>query len=113
LTVSKASFYFDESVEVAVSIQIERNGIDAVSAHSLGDTDAQHLRRSTQLGRILCTCDADFPALAKAGIEHSGNICARERRVSVGDWIRQLRVIHANQTAETMWGLVCFLRSGR
>lgn len=60
---SDIRFYFDESVELAVSEQLRASGFDTVSAHSLdqlGDDDDSHLQRATDMGRALCTYDADF-----------------------------------------------------
>lgn len=65
------SFYFDESVELAVSEQLEIAGIDVVSAHSLavlGDSDSNHLKRATEMGRVLCTYDTDFLIMASEGV---------------------------------------------
>jgi predicted nuclease of predicted toxin-antitoxin system len=109
-------FYFDESVELVVSLQIAVNGLDAVSAHSLdalGDSDANHLQRAARLGRVLCTYDADFLRLAASGAPHSGIIYAREQTTTVGMWIRELRMIASHSTPESLRGRVIFLRSGR
>ena len=109
---SEIRFYFDESVELAVSEQLASGGLDVVSAHSLdalGDQDQNHLERATHMRRILCTYDADFLRLASAGSEHAGIIYANARKMSIGGWIRELRSIHARLTAEEMIGQVIFL----
>jgi predicted nuclease of predicted toxin-antitoxin system len=111
---SKIKFYFDESVELAASEQTLASGLDAVSAHSLealGDKDTTHLARATQMGRVLCTYDADFLRLASTGLGHAGIVYAKPRKISIGGWIRELRSLHARQTAEEMIDQVIFLSS--
>lgn len=59
--------YFDESVEVVIAEQLRNKGIDTVTVRDLellGDSDINHLRRATEMGRVLCTYDADFLELA-------------------------------------------------
>jgi predicted nuclease of predicted toxin-antitoxin system len=109
---SEIKFYFDESVELAVSEQLAASGLDAVSAHSLdslGDEDQTHLERATQMERVLCTYDADFLRLASEGAEHAGIVYTKPRKMSIGGWIRELRSLHARMTAEEMVNQVIFL----
>jgi len=105
-------FYFDESVNLAVSQQLAVAGLDVVSAHSLdhlGDGDPVHLQRAASMGRVLCTCDADFLHLAQQGTAHSGIVFGAMRRTTVGDWVRYLRRLHANLKAEDLEGLVFYV----
>lgn len=105
-------FYFDESVELAVSQQMEAAGFDVVSAHSLdklGDTDQNHLQRATRMGCVLCTYDSDFLRIAKEDINHGGIIFAQQQKASIGGWMRELRALHAHFSAEEMTGQVVFL----
>lgn len=105
-------FYFDESVELAISTQLAAGGLDAVSAHSLeklGDDDRSHLERATAMGRVLCTYDSDFLRLAVEGIEHAGIIFARQQKASIGGWVREIRALHVRLTAEAVSGRVIFL----
>jgi len=109
---SDLKFYFDENVELAVSIQLAASGIDVVSAHSLeklSDKDPNHLARATAMGRVLCTYDTDFLRLAKQTPEHSGIIFATRRKASVGAWVRELRALHARLSAEDAVGQVIYL----
>ncbi len=109
---SEIKFYFDESVELAVSIQLSAGGLDAVSAHSLeklGDVDVNHLQRATEMGRALCTYDTDFLVLASQGIEHAGIIFARQEKASIGGWVRELRALHGRLSAEEVAGQIIFL----
>lgn len=109
---SEIRFYFDESVELAVSNQLAAAGLDVVSAHSLdqlGDSDAHHLLRATRMGRVLCTYDQDFLRLAAEGIEHRGIIFARQQKATIGGWIREIKAIQAQLSAEDIAGRVVFL----
>ena len=88
------SFYFDENVEIAVSEQLGKAGFDVVSVHSLnirGEDDLNHLQKAAEMGRVLCTYDSDFLALASEGVEHAGIAFAQSEKTSVGDWVRELR----------------------
>jgi hypothetical protein len=105
-------FYFDENVDLAVSEQLALAGLDIVSAHSLdqlGDPDPDHLRRAADLGRVLCTCDSDFVELAQAGAEHAGIVYGAMHRYTIGDWVHYVRRLHANRTAEEVWGQVFYV----
>ena len=102
-------FYFDESVDLAVSEQLALGGLDVVSAHSLeklGDTDPHHLQWATEMGRVLCTCDADFLVLAQEGVEHVGIVFGAMHSYTVGGWIRFIRRLHATKSADNVAGLV-------
>jgi predicted nuclease of predicted toxin-antitoxin system len=60
---SEIRFYLDENIDKAVTEQLIRWGIDAVSVHTLeleGDSDKNHLQRATEMERVLCTHDQDF-----------------------------------------------------
>jgi hypothetical protein len=105
-------FYFDESIELAVSQQLERAGIDVVSAHSmdlLGESDANHLQGATELEPVLCTYDQDFLRMATEGIYHYGIIFAQQRAASIGAWVREIKLIHAEKEADDLIEQVVFL----
>jgi predicted nuclease of predicted toxin-antitoxin system len=109
---SEARFYFDESIELAVSEQLVASGLDVVSAHSLeklGDDDRNHLERASAMGRILCTYDNDFLRLAHTGIEHAGIVFASMKKASIGGWVREIRAIHSRLSAEDIAGQVIFV----
>jgi hypothetical protein len=105
-------FYFDENVYLAVSEQLALAGLDVVSAHSLdklGDEDPSHLRRATELGRVLCTSDSDFIILAQEGAEHAGIVYGEMNRFSIGDWIRYVRRLHATKSVENIENQVFYV----
>lgn len=110
---TESRFYFDENVYLAVSEQLALAGLDVVSAHSLdrlGDEDPSHLQRAAEVGRVLCTCDADFIVLAQEGVEHAGIVYGEMNRFSIGEWVRYIRHLHATQSAEDMVNLVFYVR---
>jgi hypothetical protein len=109
---SEIRYYFDESVELAVSQQLAVGAIDAVSAHSLerlGDSDPNHLARAHEMGRALCTYDQDFLRLAVEGVEHSGILFAQHQQASIGGWVRAVKSLHARMQSEDVVGRVVFL----
>ena len=109
---SEARFYFDESVQLAVSQQLALSGLDVVSAHSLdelGDSDSNHLIRATEMGRVLCTYDVDFLVLANEMTDHAGIIFATQKKTSIGGWVREIRALHSQMQAEDFVGLVIYL----
>ncbi len=109
---SNLRFYFDESVELAVSEQLLVGELDVVSAHSLdklGDKDPNHLRRASEMNRVLCTYDTDFLKLVVEFPQHSGIIFAQAQKASIGGWVREIRALHARLTAEDAIGQVIFL----
>jgi predicted nuclease of predicted toxin-antitoxin system len=111
---SELKFYFDESVELAVSEQLAAAGLDVVSVHSLealGEDDIVHLKRAIQMGRVLCTYDSDFLRLAKEIPDHRGIIFAQAEKASIDAWQRELRALHSRLTAEQLIGQIIFLSS--
>ncbi|MBI1276899.1 MAG: hypothetical protein GC179_02095 [Anaerolineaceae bacterium] len=109
---SELKFYFDESVELAVSEQLLAGGLDVVSAHSLdklGDKDPNHLKRAGEMERVLCTYDTDFLHLAVEFTDHQGIIFAQASKASIGGWVREIRALHARLSADEVAGQVIFL----
>lgn len=112
MSFAEVRFYLDENVPVEVGHQLERAGLDVVSARSLdllGAADVDHLQRASEMGRVLCTHDQDFLRLASEGAEHAGIAFAQQSRASIGGWVRELRQLHAWFSAEQVAGQVFFL----
>lgn len=90
-------FYLDENVPVAIAAQLNRRGIEAVTARdlkALGASDQNHLQRAIVGGYVFCTHDADFVDMAVHGI---------------GDWVRHLELLHAVFEAEEMHNRIEYL----
>jgi hypothetical protein len=105
-------YYLDENVEIAVAVQLRLRGIDVVTVRDigqLGDTDINHLTRASAMGYVLCTYDRDYLQLAQDGVEHNGIIFANRLKTQIGDWVRQLVLIHAIYTPEDMHNYVEYL----
>lgn len=111
---SEIRFYLDENMPPAIAKQLLSDGIDAITVRDLdelGDSDTNHLQRATQLGRALCTHDADFLRLDSEGIDHAGIVFISQYRTSIGAIVKALRELHKNVTAEEINGQVEFLNT--
>jgi len=72
--------YLDENLSPAIAELLRGRGVDAVSAHEMGNTerpDSAQLRHATGQGRAIVTCDvSDFVSLAAdmiaATADHAG-----------------------------------------
>lgn len=106
------SLYLDENLAPVIANQLRRRGIDAVSVRDLqllGDIDINHLHRATEMQRDLVTSDADFLNLAAEGIGHCGIVYARQRKLSVGDWVESLELFCHAYTMDDMINRVEYL----
>lgn len=109
---STVSLYLDENLQTVIAEQLQLRGIDVVTVrdlNTLGDSDDTHLRRAKQLGRVFCTHDFDFVALAAAGQEHARIIIGQLRKHDIGDWVKGLELICATYSAEEMKNRVEYL----
>ena len=102
------SFYLDENLSPRILEQLTRQGIDAIRG-PLGKDDPRHLQNAAVMGRVVCTEDRDFLKLASAGFEHAGIIRGRQRRHSIGDWVKYLRLVHAVYEADELRNMVLFM----
>jgi len=88
--------YLDENLNPRIAEQLRMRGVDAVSARDLGvlgDEDIDHLKRATDMDRVLVTTDQDFLRLAAQGIEFAGVIFGIQENHSLGDWVNSLELI--------------------
>lgn len=105
-------FYLDENLSVVIAEQLQGRGIDVVTARdlgALGDTDDNHLARAAHLGRVLCSQDTDFVAIAQSGVEHTGVIIGQPEKHNIGAWVKALTLYSAVYSAEDMVNKVEFL----
>ena len=108
----RPKFYLDENVQIVIAEQLKRRDIEAVTAHeldALGDTDENHLALATEMGCVFYTHDADFVAMAVAGIEHSGIVFGQQDQHGIGDWVKGLVQLHTATSAEEMRNRVVYL----
>jgi len=105
-------FYLDENMPVAVADQLRQRGITVVTVRDLallGDSDENHLARSTAMGYVLCTYDYDYVQLAATGMNHAGIVLGQFRKHGVGDWVKGLILYHAIYAAQDMRNRVEYL----
>lgn len=109
---SEIRFYLDENVDPEVENQLQRHGIESVSARSLGllgEKDTPHLKLATEMEFVLCTHDTDFLILHTTITDHFGIIFAPHDGATIGGWVRVLREIHGSETAENFVGQLRFV----
>ena len=90
------TLYRDENISPKIAEQLRLRGIDAICVHDLGllgDEDANHLKRASEMDRILVTTDVDFLRLAAEGILHKGIIFGIQQDHTLGDWVKNLELI--------------------
>lgn len=95
---AKLRFYLDENIPVALAVQLQRRGIEAVTVRDLGllgDSDRNHLKRAAMMGYVLCTNDADYLDIASSGFAHVGIVFGQQHRHTIGDWVRHLELMSA------------------
>jgi len=108
MATKRVSFYLDESLSPEIVTQLSMQGVDIIRG-PLRDDDLVHLKRATEMGRVLCTADDDFLKLAARGIRHAGIIWCEQDKYSIGDWVRYLRLVHAVYDADELRNEVYFL----
>ena len=95
---ARIRFFLDENIPIAGSEPLQRRGIDAVTVRDLelrGESDADHMRRASEMGRVFCTHDADLIELASAGEDHAGIVFGQQHKHAIGDWVRFLELLTA------------------
>lgn len=103
--------YADESVNVAVPEGLKRRGIIALSARDLdklGLTDEEQLETAILNRAVIFTHDADFLRIASRK-NHFGIIYVPQRKLSVGECVRKLKVMAETLCQEEMCNKVVFL----
>ena len=110
----KLRFYLDELMPTAIAEQLNRRGIDTITVRDLllqGRSDAHHLQRAIEMGRVLCTLDDDYFDLIKNVTSHPGIVFgSRKDRRSIGTWVKFLVWMHDTYTPVTMENHVEYLR---
>lgn len=109
---TRIRFYLDENIPIAVSTQLKRRGIEAVTVRDLdllGDSDLNHLERAASMGYVLCTHDADYVEMAGQGLTHAGVVFGQQHKHGIGDWVRYLELLAAFYQPEEMKDRVEYL----
>ena len=95
---ARIRYFLDENIPIAVAEQLQRREVDVVTVRDLGllgDSDPDHMRRASEMGRVFCTHDADFIELAIAGVEHAGIVFGQQHKHGIGDRVRFLELLTA------------------
>jgi len=93
--VAKLLLYLDESVNVVVADGLRRRGVDVTSAKdagNLGLSDEDQLKYAAKNKFVIVTHDADFLSLAE-DFEHKGIVFVHQQKYSIGDLIRNLKLL--------------------
>jgi predicted nuclease of predicted toxin-antitoxin system len=105
----KISIYTNESVSVAIADGLKRRGVEAFSARdagNLGLTDEEQLIYAGKEKVSIFTHDTDFLQIAARWMEegrtHHGIIYCHQKRYSIGECVRRLRVLTAVLSSEDM-----------
>ena len=97
-------FYADVHIAAAVVRQLRDRGVDVVRGEDVTSheaADLEHLRAAHQQGRVLVSKDADFQALHRQGIDHSG-IAFFQQKAGVGYMVSQLLLMYDVCSGEDM-----------
>jgi predicted nuclease of predicted toxin-antitoxin system len=112
----KIRIYTDESTSVAIAEGLKRRGVDAFSARdagNLGLTDEEQLIYARQEKVTIFTHDTDFLQIAARWLDegrtHQGIIYCHQKRYSVGECVRKLRMLTAVLSSEDMVNHIEFL----
>lgn len=103
------ALYLDVHVPQAIAEQLERRGIDVLTAYQDGNIelpDDELLDRSTHLQRVLVTFDVRFKAMAedwqRQGRRFGGLIYAHPLHTSIGQLVQDLELF-CKATALDEW----------
>jgi uncharacterized protein with PIN domain len=108
--------YMDHHVPRAITGQLRLRGVDVLTAHEDGAStldDPLLLDRATELERVLFTRDDDLLTEAaqrqQTGQRFAGVVYAHQRRVTIGECIRDLEVLALAGEPGDVRGQVIFL----
>ena len=107
----RVRFYIDIHIGHGVTDALREQGIDVARADEIGLHDApdlEHLQAAHAQGRVIVTKDADFQALHRSGIEHSG-IAYLPQRAGIGYITGQLLLMYMVCSAKDMLGKIEYL----
>ena len=113
---SKIRIYTNESASVAIAEGLKRRGVDAFSARdagNLGLTDEEQLIFAVKERVTVFTHDTDFLQIAAKwldeGKNHQGIIYCHQNRYSIGECVRNLRMLTAMLSSENMVNHIEFI----
>jgi len=111
LDANQVSYFIDENMPPSVARQLKASGIDVSSVHELeifGEGDPNLLELATEEKRVICTRDADYVRMARAGAQHAGIVFFEKGQRDIGYMVRSLRELADDKDASEMRNLVEF-----
>jgi predicted nuclease of predicted toxin-antitoxin system len=112
----KIKIYTNESVNVTIAEGLRRRGVEAYSsrdAGNLGLTDEGQLIYARKEKATIFTHDADFLQIGARWMEegraHHGIIYCHQKRYSIGECVRKLRMLTSLLSSEDMLDHIEFL----
>ena len=84
-------YYFDEHIKSVIAEQLERRGVDVLTAQvagraGIGIPDEEQLAFAASIDRMLVTEDRDFISLAYGALPHA-SVVLLQRALSIGDYV--------------------------
>ena len=79
----------DENMPPSVAQQLKASGIDVSSVHALeifSEGEPNLLELATEEKRVICTRDADYVRMARAGAQHAGIVFSRRDNATSATW---------------------------
>lgn len=108
---AKLIFYTNESVHITVAEGLKRRGLKALTARdagNLGLSDEEQIKYARKRKLVIVTHDDDFLSLATTG-EHAGIVYAHQQKYSIGELIKNLKLLWDVLEHENMKDHVEFL----
>lgn len=108
---AKIKYYMDEHVPLAVTLGLQRRGIDVLTvqdAELIGADDIIQLQYALNNQRVVVSQDTDFLVLHSQGYSHAGIVYAPQQ-TPVGELVRMLLLIYEVIEAEEIAGKVEFI----
>ncbi len=99
-------YFFDEHIKSAIAEQLQRRGIDVLTAQAAGRagieiSDEDQLAFAASLGRVLVTEDRDFILLAYTQLPHAG-VVMLQRVLNIGQYVEYLELLARTSELEEM-----------
>ena len=105
--------YVDESVPVAIADGLKRRGVWARSARdvgTLGLTDTEQLQVAIDAQAAIFTHDDDFLKMViEQRVSHCGVIYVHQQKYTIGECIRNLKVLTHTNTQSDLRNRIVFL----
>ena len=108
----RVRFYLDQHISFAVAQGLRQRGVDVLSAQDAGRcgfSDSNQLEFATRDERVMVSFDDDYLALASSGAHHAGIAWCRYSKLSIGQLVSALLLIHGILSLEEMRDRVEFL----